>query len=61
MKRVLLLLTILGLVASPLIVPQAEAASVKHVAKHQARHHKNHMQKRAANHRARRHHRKTVA
>jgi Ni/Co efflux regulator RcnB len=61
MKRVLLLLTILGLAASPLMIPQAEAASVTHVAKHQARHHKKHMQKRAAKHRVRRHHRKTVA
>jgi Ni/Co efflux regulator RcnB len=57
MKRALLLLTILGLVASPLMVPQAEAASVTHV----ARHHKKHMQKRAGKRHARRHHRKTVA
>jgi len=52
MKRALILLTILGLVASPLMVSQAEAAPVKH---HAVKHQKKHLKKKVAKRQARKH------
>jgi hypothetical protein len=57
MKRALILLSILGLAFSPVMISQAQAAPVKHV----ARHNKKHLKKRTAKHHVRRHHSKTVA
>ncbi|HWD92947.1 MAG TPA: hypothetical protein VG938_11440 [Verrucomicrobiae bacterium] len=57
MKTTLLLLTVLGLAASPLMISQAQAAPTTHVAKQ----HKKHLKKHTVKHHVRKHHRKATA